>query len=211
MANVDWKIQGPELSTCNCDWGCPCQFNARPTQGHCRAAVAMRIDHGHFGDVQLDGLHWVSLLAWPGAIHEGDGEALAIVDERADERQRDAILTILAGEETEPGATIFNVLATTLATVHKPQFLPIEFEVDLASRTGRFAVPGVVEARTEPIRNPVTGEPHFARVVLPHGFEYTEAEFASSTTKASGLVAHDWAQRHSHFAMLHLTPNGPVR
>ena len=135
------RCEGPELSTCNCDWGCPCQFNARPTQGHCRAAVGMRIDRGHFGDVRLDGLHWVSLLAWPGAIHEGDGEVLAIVDERADERQRDAILTILAGEETEPGATIFNVLAATLATVHKPQFRPIEFEVDLARRTGRFAVP----------------------------------------------------------------------
>jgi hypothetical protein len=171
----------------------------------------MRIDRGHFGDVRLDGLHWVSLLAWPGAIHEGDGEVLAIVDERADERQRDAILTILAGEETEPGATIFNVLAATLATVHKPQFRPIEFEVDLARRIGRFAVPEVVEARAEPIRNPVTGEPHQARLVLPHGFEYAEAEFASSTTTASGLIAHDWAGSHAHFAMLHLTPNGPVR
>lgn len=140
MPHVDWKLQGPELSTCNCDWGCPCQFNARPTHGHCRAAVAMRIDHGHFGAVRLDGLHWVSLLAWPGAIHEGDGEVLAIVDRRADERQREAILKILAGEETEPGATIFNALAATLATVHQPQFLPIEFEVDFERRTGRFAV-----------------------------------------------------------------------
>ena len=68
-----------------------------------------------------------------------------------------------------------------------------------------------MEARAEPIRNPVTGEPHQARLVLPHGFEYAEAEFASSTTTASGVIAHDWAQRHSHFAMLHLTPNGPVR
>jgi hypothetical protein len=136
---------------------------------------------------------------------------LAIVDERADERQRDAILKILAGEETEPAATIFNALAATLATVHQPQFRPIEFEVDLQARTGRFAVPGVVEARSEPIRNPVTGEPHYARVVLPHGFEFTEAEFASSTTRASGVIAHDWTQAHSHLAMLHLTPNGPVR
>ena len=211
MTHVDWEIQGPELSTCNCDWGCPCQFNARPTEGHCRAAVGMRIDRGHFGDVPLDGLRWASLLAWPGAIHEGDGEVLAVVDERADERQRDAILTILAGEETEPGATIFNVLAATLTTVHQPQFRPIEFDVDFASRSGRLAVPGLFEARSEPIRNPVTGEPHYARLVLPQGFEYAEAEFASSTTRASGPVALDWAQRHSHLAMLHLTPTGPVR
>ncbi len=211
MAHVDWAIQGPELSTCNCDWGCPCQFNARPTEGHCRAAVGMRIDRGHFGQVALDGLHWVSLLAWPGAIHEGDGEVLAIVDERADERQREAILKILAGEETEPAATIFNALAATLATVHQPRFLPIEFEIDLPARTGRFAVPGVVEARSEPIRNPVTGAPHHARLALAEGFEFAEAEFASSTTTAKGPIMHDWAQRHAHLAMLHLTPTGPVR
>jgi hypothetical protein len=52
MAYVDWRIKGPELSTCNCDWGCPCQFNALPSRGHCRAAVAMRIDEGHFGEGQ---------------------------------------------------------------------------------------------------------------------------------------------------------------
>ena len=32
MAHVDWSIKGPEIATCNCDWGCPCQFNALPTQ-----------------------------------------------------------------------------------------------------------------------------------------------------------------------------------
>ena len=74
MAYVDWRIKGPELSACSCDWGCPCQFNALPSRGYCRAAVAMRIDEGHFGEVRLDGLHWAALLAWPGAIHHGNGE-----------------------------------------------------------------------------------------------------------------------------------------
>ena len=72
-------------------------------------------------------------------------------------------------------------------------------------------MPGIIEATIEPIRNPVTGESHRARVVLPHGFEYTEAEFASSTTKASATVALDWANGHGHLAMLHMTPQGPVR
>jgi hypothetical protein len=151
-------------------------------------------------------------LAWPGAIHEGNGEALPIVDQRADERQREALLKILAGEETEPGATIFNVVASTLVTMHEPQFLPIEFEADIESQTGRFAVPGVIETSGEPIRNPVTGAAHRARVVLPHGFEYTEAEFASSTTRTTGSpIALEWSNGHSHFAMLDLTPNGPLR
>ncbi len=212
MAYGDWSIRGPELATCNCNWGCPCQFNSLPSHGDCRAAVAGRIDEGHFGEVRLDGLHWAALLAWPGPIHEGNGEVQPIVDERADARQREALLKIMAGEETEPGATFFNVFAATFSRVHDPLFLPIEFEADIESRTGRFAVPGVVEAVGEPIRNPVTGQPHRARVVLPHGFEYSEAEFASSTVKAGGPpIALDWTGRHSHMTVLHLTPHGPVR
>ena len=207
---IQWMIKGPSVNTCNCAWGCPCQFNALPTQGHCRATVAMRIDEGHFGDVRLEGVKWLSLLAWPGPIHFGKGEVQTIIDDSADEKQREAVLSILKGDETEPGATIFNVFTAVLDTVHKPLFLPIEFEVDIAARKARFAVPDMVEARVEPIRNPVTGAPHQARVTLPHGFEYHEAEYASSTTKASGPVPQDWASRHAHLFMTHMTRQGVV-
>ena len=207
---IDWRIRALEINSCNCAWGCPCQFNALPTEGHCRAAVAMRIEQGHFGAVRLDGVIWAQLLAWPGAIHEGKGEVQPIIDNRASREQVDAVFRILKGEETEPGATIFNVFTAVLDTVHKPRFLPIEFEVDIAARKARFAVPDMVEARVEPIRNPVTGAPHQARVTLPHGFEYHEAEYASSTTKASGPVPQDWASRHAHLFMTHMTRQGVV-
>jgi hypothetical protein len=210
MARVGWHITGPELVTCNCNWGCPCQFNSRPSQGHCRAAVAMRIDRGHFGEVPLDGLTWAGLFAWPGAIHEGHGEVQPIVDERADQRQREAILTIMSGRESEPGATVFSVFAATLDRIHDPLFRPIAFEVDLGQRTGRISVPSIVEARSEPIRNPVTGQSHRARVTLPNGFEFNEAEFASSTAHAEGPVALDWADRHAHLAMIDMGPSGPA-
>ena len=51
-----WEIQGRELANCNCAYGCPCQFNALPTDGTCEAAVGYEIDTGHYGDVKLDGL-----------------------------------------------------------------------------------------------------------------------------------------------------------
>jgi hypothetical protein len=210
MAYVDWMIKGPELGTCNCDWGCPCQFNALPTRGNCRAVVAVRIDEGHFGDVRLDGLKTAAILAWPGAIHEGHGEALAIVDERATEQQREAILKIMTGQETEPFATIFSVAAAMTEKFHAPLFKPIEFEVDQEKRIGRFSVAGIIDVSAEPIRNPVTGAEHRAKVVLPHGFEYLEAEFASSTAKTSGLIENDWGRRHAHFCVLHLGPNGVI-
>lgn len=210
MDYTDWRIKGPELATCNCRWGCPCQFNALPSHGHCRAGVAVRIDQGHFGDVRLDGLHFVGMFAWPGPIHEGNGEAFVVLDERADARQREALLTILSGKETEPGATIFNVFASTFATMHPPLQRPIDFEVDIVRRRGRFRVPGLVECEGEPIRNPVTGAEHRARVVLPAGFEYREAEFGSSRIRADGPVPLDWQDGHGHFCMLDLGPRGPM-
>jgi hypothetical protein len=170
----------------------------------------MRIDEGHFGDVRLDGLKFVGMFAWPKAIHEGHGEGVAVIDERASTAQREALLKILSGQETEPFATIFSVVAAMTETFHEPQFKAIEFETNEEERIGRFAVTGIIEASVEPIRNPVTGQPHRARVVLPHGFEYTEAEYASSITKATGPVKLDWAGRHAHFAMLHLGPNGII-
>jgi hypothetical protein len=211
MAYVDWSIRGPEIGICNCNWGCPCQFNALPSNGDCRATMAIRIDEGHFGDVRLDGLKVAAVLAWPGAVHQGHGEAQFIIDDRATPEQRDALLKIVTGKESAPMATFFSVYAAMTETFHEPLSKPIEFEADFEQRTARFAVEGVVEATAEPIRNPVTGNPHRARVTLPHGFEYDVAEYASSTWKSTGPLVNDLSKRHAHLAMLHIGPNGVIR
>jgi hypothetical protein len=211
MAHVDWSIKGPEIATCNCNWGCPCQFNALPSNGNCRATLAIRIDEGHFGDVRLDGLKIASVLAWPGAVHQGHGEAQFIIDERATPAQRDALLKIMRGEETEPFATFFAVYSAMVEKFHEPLSSPIEFEIDVEERTSRFSVPGIVTTTTEPIRNPVTGNPHRAKVVLPHGFEYSEAEFASGNWQTTGVIANDLTKRHAHLATIHVGPHGVIR
>lgn len=205
---IDWRMQGPEITNCNCAWGCPCQFNSLPTHGDCRAAVAMRIDKGHFGDVDLSGLSWAGMFAWPGPIHEGGGEALVVIDPKATEAQRQALLTVLAGEETVPGATIFNVFAATLETMHEPVFKPIELELDLERRTGRIRIEGLVDTAVEPIRNPITGEEHRASVHLPNGFEYRQAEYASGSTKATGPIKLDWEGRHAHLTQIDMSGQG---
>ena len=84
----------------NCDYGCPCQFERWPTQGHCRGFEVVRIDKGHFGDVPLDGLHLALLYAWLGCIFEGGGTMQAIIDERANERRREALVTVVHGGGT---------------------------------------------------------------------------------------------------------------
>lgn len=211
MPYIDWKIEAIDVTTCNCDFSCPCQFNALPTHGDCRAAVGFHIEKGYFGETPLDGVTFVVLAAWPGAIHDGGGEAQLILDEPANEAQREAVTALVRGEETEPGATIFNVFSNVIDTYHEPIVCPIEFEADIEARTARFSIPGVIEARGEPIRNPVTGEPHRVRVTLPEGFEYHEAEYASSTVKtADALIPLEWANGHAHFSRIVWTPRGVV-
>ena len=208
---TDWMIRGPEVASCNCSYGCPCQFNALPTEGNCRAAVGIQIDKGHYGKVKLDGLRLAATAAWPGPIHMGHGEIQPIVDERATPEQREALLKIMSGQDTEPGATFFQVFVSMCDKLHPPMFKKIDFKADMKACDGRVSVPGVVEIKTEAIRNPVTGLPHHAKVSLRQGFEYTEAEFASGSIKASAPIALNTAGRHAHMAMLHITGHGVVR
>jgi hypothetical protein len=210
---IDWRIQGVEIGICNCAWGCPCQFNALPTNGSCSASAAIHVDRGHFGSTSLDGLNFGGLFKWPGPIHEGKGEAQPLIDERATPEQRSAILTILSGQESLAGANMFSVFASTLTKLHDPVFLPFKFQVDIDKREGYFLVPEIVEGKAEPIRNPITGDAQRVQVNMPGGFEFTSAEFASGTlkTQKDAAIKLDWSGRHSHLCHLHLTGQGVVR
>lgn len=210
MTDTSWTIKGREFVHCNCAYGCPCQFNALPTNGDCRAVAAIDIEEGHHGQVRLDGLRMAVVLAWPGPIHEGDGQALPIVDERASPEQRNALLRIMSGEDTVPGATFFAVFATTYSKVHDPVFAPIHFELDVDGRTARLVVPGVIEARGEPIVNPVSGEQHRAQITLPEGFEYHTTEVGRGWAETKGALAISLADSHAQFAPLHITESGVV-
>jgi len=205
---IPWEIQADELVACNCAYGCPCQFNALPTYGSCEAMAGYQIKHGHFGDTPLDDLRAVGVLWWPRAIHEGNGKAFIIADERADEAQRSALLTILSGGETDPGSTMWNVYASTMEKVFDPVFKPIEIEVDVEARFGRIFVDGLVECSGEPIRNPVTGEAHRALIDLPDGFEYRLAEMGSATFETKGPITMSFKNRYAQFAHIHLNNHG---
>jgi hypothetical protein len=210
MTDVKWEIKGREFVNCNCAYGCPCQFNALPTYGNCKAVAAFEISEGHHGNTRLDGLKAVAVLAWPGPIHEGKGEALIVIDERAEPGQRDALIRILSGQDTEPGATIWQVFSATFEKVHEPIFRPIEFQVDVDARKARLVVPGLIEGRGEPILNPVTGAEHRVRIDIPDGFEYSLAEVGRGWSKTSDPIRLDLADSYGQFAHLHLCQSGIV-
>jgi len=131
---VPWEIQGTELINCNCSYGCPCQFNALPTHGFCEVMGAISISSGYYGDVRLDGINIAMVIQWPGPIHEGKGKCQPIVDDRASPAQREAVLKIMMGQDTEPFATMFSVFASTLEQAFDPIFTKIDFDVDVDAR-----------------------------------------------------------------------------
>lgn len=207
MPHTNWRMKGKYVKNCNCAYGCPCDFNAKPTYGPCEGMAGMAIDEGEFAEIRLGGLRWVALYHWPGPLHEGNGTLQAIVDERADADQRQALLTILSGKEQDEG-TFFHILSMITSTMLEPRFLPIEFSFDRDARTARVRVPGVLDTTSEPIRNPVTGAEHRIRVVMPNGFEHREAEIASAAAQGTGDIRFDFTGRHSSLASVEHTPHG---
>ena len=106
---TNWEIKGREFGNCNCSYGYPCQFNALPTPGHCRGLAVLDIEEGFHGTTRLDGLK-AAIFRWPGPIHEGKGECVLVVDQRATWEQRAALLRILGGDDTEPGDDLPDLL-----------------------------------------------------------------------------------------------------
>lgn len=207
MARTDWRLEGEWLKNCNCAYGCPCDFNARPTRGDCKGFLGMRITRGHFGQTPLDGLSFFIVVDFPGALHEGNGTAQAIIDERATPEQREALGAILSGQHSDEG-TIFHICSLIVSKMHEPIFSPVEMTFDKAGRRAYLVFPGILETEVQPIRNPVTGAEHRIRVEMPDGFEHRVGEVASSDIRSMGAIAFETTAGHSTLAHVVQTPHG---
>ncbi|UWQ31215.1 DUF1326 domain-containing protein [Leisingera sp. M527] len=210
---TDWAIHGQEIGNCNCNPGCPCQFSQLPTDGTCEAMLTYRIDKGHYGSVQLDGLYAAVIYKWPGAVHEGNGQMQMIIDERATADQRAALEAIMTGEDTDEFATMFYVFSLTSPTKHETLHAAISLDYDRETGTGSARVGDYAETKVQPIANIVSGDPHFISIALPKGFEFTEAAMASgSTVTRNAAISLDKnSATHAHIAELHLTGRGVER
>ena len=209
---TSWEIHGRSFANCNCAYGCPCQFNALPTDGTCEAAVSFIIDQGFHGDVSLDGLMAAFTAKFPGPVHEGNGEQQLIIDERATDDQRAALQSIMTGGDTEEMATMFWVYSAMSPNKHETLFKKLEMEIDIEARKGRILVEDVYEAIGEPIKNPVTGAEHRARIDIPNGFEFRIAEMGSGTTTTMGgdIQLEKNKNSYGQFAEMHLSNSGIV-
>jgi hypothetical protein len=179
--SLAWTLQGTLMIACNCDYGCPCNVNGRPTTGKCEGGWTWHIETGRYGDTSLDGLNLSVFADWPGAIHEGGGRAVSFVDERADGAQREALATLGGGEAGGPWAIFINTYELA-----GPE--PAPYQVEIADGRSHYLIGSGTELRIEPIRNPVTGDEVHPRLLLPEGLLVRDLGlFASSVFRVDGL------------------------
>ena len=174
-ADVKWTMEADYFQACNCEYGCPCEFEAPPSRGFCEGVGAWRISRGNYGAVSLDGLGLAFSARWPKAIHLGNGTACLFFDEKASPAQRDALMNIATGQA---GGMPFEIIVTTLSRVLEPQY--VSFEFNLNGRNSSVNVGKAIQMRFEPIKNPVTGQPEGVRVEHETGFMFKGAECVSA-------------------------------
>lgn len=195
---VQWRIDADYIESCNCDFGCPCNFNGYPTGGRCEALVGYHIKSGHYGGVKLDGLDFIMAASWPRAIHEGNGTVRYYMTERATSEQRTALIEIAYGRAGGSGP--FVVFAGTWRFILGPEFVPIQMNVD-GKRSG-FSVPGVLEAKLTPHVDPVSGKDNDVQIALPNGFIWKTAHAVKPVAMRimSPQMNFDYSGRNAFFS-----------
>lgn len=195
-----WRIEGQYMETCNCTFVCPCigsNLTAPPSEGDCKAAIAMRIDKGDKDGVRLDGLAFIVLLHSPKAMAEGNITVGLIVDARASDKQVEAISAIATGAAGGPMAAL-GPLVGKMAGVEKRS---IRFE----SNGMKYAVQAeeLIDQALEGVPGPARpGEPiYLDNTCHPVSSKVALAKATRSKFNAFGVRWDDSSgTRNGHFA-----------
>lgn len=171
-----WKMKGDALGACSCDWGCPCNFDAPPSKGWCEGGYVFHVNEGSYNDIDLAGRTIGFFVHSPGALHLGNVTGYVLVDDGANQAQRDAIMDVLSGQLGGP----FAALASLLVKVIGPDFVPVQWKFDGANS---YAVLGDrAEVRLAEIKNPVTGDSSGFTLKMTAGLLTNELELMASST-----------------------------
>ncbi|HSE47945.1 MAG TPA: DUF1326 domain-containing protein [Terriglobales bacterium] len=195
-----WRIEGQYMESCNCTYLCPCigsNLTARPSEGDCKAAVALRIDRGEKDGVKLNGLSFIVMLHSPAAMAEGNMTVGLIVDERASEAQVKAIADIATGAAGGPMAA----LAPLVGKVAGVEKRAIRFEQD--GMKFRVTAGELVDQSIEGVPGPArAGEPiYLDNTCHPVNARLALAKATRSKFDVFGMRWNDSSgKRNGHFA-----------
>jgi hypothetical protein len=163
---LPWRISGSYLEACNCDAICPCRRiggrqGGRSTYGICLGSLCWQIDEGAAGRIDLAGLRVV--LANRDDDEPGSPWSFVLyIDERGDERQREALESIFLGR-------LGGTPELQFPWVWKPSNLvgvrPLAIEVDHTPGRGWFRAGSQVTVR---VREPLADQETVTCVIPGH-------------------------------------------
>jgi hypothetical protein len=173
----EWRLAGDWFDICSCDLPCPCEFAQAPTNNACIGMLAWHVREGHYGDMRLDGFSLLALGAFEGNIWAGEAKVRMglFIDERADERQREALQTIFAGQAGGWPASF----AANIGEFRGVEFVPITFEVADDLAFWRVEIPDRVVGRAEALTGPTTPPGQRVQTINPPGSEVGPGQTAT--------------------------------
>lgn len=174
---TQWRYRAEVIAACNCDWGCPCNFNARPSYGFCAGGYGFRIITGMCGETSLDGVKFATMAKWPGAIHEGGGVMRILIEETASQQQRTALEGIVMAKF---GGMPWSIFAATVDRWAGTAYVPFEWHFD--EHRSRYKAGTEVRVTLDFMRNPVTGIDATSTVLLPNGITAKQLELTQTKT-----------------------------
>src|SRR6202022_4682028 len=123
---VQWHLSGDYFENCSCSVVCPClvskaaPLTSRPTEGVCNVPAVFHIESGKYGSVALDGLNVALAIQTPGPMAEGNWSVAAYIDERADDKQAEALGAIFTGAAGGPMAAFAPLIGKNLGVKKVP-------------------------------------------------------------------------------------------
>lgn len=184
---------------CNCEWGCPCTFDAPPSFGHCDGAYLWAVDEGRFEKTRLDGLTVIQFTHFPEAVHKGHGTGLWVVDKKANAEQRKALAILQAGGGI---GLPFDIWAKVVENWLPTRYEAVDAKVDGLHSKAKVAGGSLYDLAVAPIKNPVTGDEEALKIVKGTGFtsKHVDVGMAVKAKFAVEGFSYDASGKHAEVA-----------
>jgi hypothetical protein len=148
---VQWHLSGDYFENCSCTIVCPClvskeaPLTSRPTEGVCNVPLAFHIESGRYGSISLDGLNVALAIQTPGPMANGNWSVAAYIDERADDKQTEALGAIFTGAAGGPMAHFAPLIGKNLGV----KKVPITYRIDGKKRAAEIS--GIMHMSVDPL------------------------------------------------------------
>jgi hypothetical protein len=142
-----YHLEGRLLEVCNCRVLCPCWIGEDPDNGTCDTIVAWHFDKGTIEDVDVAGSTIVAIAHVPGNILKGNWRAAIYINDKASQKQMDALLQVYTGKLGGPVADLVKLIGEVVSV----EKVPITFDVH--GGEGTIKVGDVGYAELEPYKS----------------------------------------------------------